>query len=331
MATFKVMTWNLENLYSAGTQFGPNTQEAYTQKLNTLGDVILELDPDVLAVQEVGSEEAFSDLITKLRGRYNHQRLSNFPDSRGIRVGFLSKLPIEDEEDIVEFPPQGLGSVPSLDSQGNLTTDTRLSRGALRIQVSPVSDKPINLIVAHLKSKLLTFPSNNGQPRFSPRDENERALVAGIALLKRTAEAVALRVTINETLEGNAQNAVILLGDMNDVPEAATNQLLHGPGGSQISTAGFNRLDRGDDARLFNLAPLIDETRRFSRVYQGAGELIDHIFVSQELLLGQPRQLPEVDSHIDVIGRLPSVGDNPTLRRGDPASDHAPVTAIFNL
>jgi exonuclease III len=66
-------------------------------------------------------------------------------------------------------------------------------------------------------------------------------------------------------------------------------------------------------------------------VFQGNGELIDHIFVSQELLPGEPPLVPEVDSHIDVLGSLPSISEQPSERQGKPGSDHAPVTAIFEL
>lgn len=329
MTSFKVMTWNLENLFEPGTDVGPDTQEQYQQKLNSLAVVILGLDPDVLAVQEVGSPAAFNDLVGLLQARYPHLRLSAHPDPRGIRVGFLSKLVIEEMEEILVFPEAGLPKVAGLDQQGNLIDVTSLGRGALRIQVSPNLGFPINFITAHLKSKLLTYPSATGRPRFSPRNENERARVAGIALLKRTAEAVALRVKANELLEGNVQKALVVLGDMNDVTDAATTQILQGPGGSEIGTSGFNRQDQGDDTRLFNLAPLLPEEKRFSRIHNGTKSLIDHIFVSQELLPGQPRKVPVVDSQVD--DNLPSIGDDPNARRGKPSSDHAPVIATFEI
>lgn len=249
------------------------------------------------------------------------------PIHGGFGWSFLSKLPIASSEDIVDFPAEGLTSVPGLDDDGNLIDVTRLGRGALRIAVNLSSQMKVNLITTHLKSKLLTFPGG----RFSTNDENERARIAGIALLKRTAEAVALRVKANELLVRNQRNALIILGDLNDVTEAATTQILQGPSGSEINTRGFKSPDRGDDARLFNLAPLIPIERRFSRIFEGSGELIDHILVSQELLPGQPCRLPVVDSHIDALGSLPSITETPTQRRGKKGSDHAPVTALFDF
>lgn len=334
MPTFKVMTWNLENLFRPETGAGPENQAEYEEKLTSLGEVIAQMDPDVLAVQEVGGPEPFDDLATALQGRYPHQQLSENPDRRGIRVGVLSKLAIKASDEIVEFPEAGLPRVPSVDADGNLDQSTRLSRGALRVQVEPEAGFVVNLITAHLKSKLLTFPSGSGNARFSPEDENERARVAGIALLQRTAEAVALRIwanTLLEPLDNSSKAALVLLGDLNDVTDAATTQILHGPPGSEIGTPGFNRPDAGDPVRLFNLAPLIPEDRRFSRVFKGRGELIDHILVSQELLPGQPRQLPNVDSNVDRLGGLPSIDERPTERRGKRGSDHAPIIATFEL
>ncbi|WP_414570116.1 endonuclease/exonuclease/phosphatase family protein [Nostoc sp. CCY 9925] len=331
MATFKVMTWNVENLFSLGSSFSPKTEAEYTQKLNSLASVILTLDPDVLAVQEIGDMQAFAELLGLLEGRYPHTCLSAFPDPRGIRVGFLSKLAIAEHEDIINFPEGGFSKLITQDTEGNSTEVNRMGRGALRILVKPQEDISIHIINAHFKSKLLTFTSTNNNPRFAPKDENERSLVAGLALIKRTAEAVALRVKANKLLENNANQGLIVLGDLNDVPSAATTQILHGPSGSEINTRGFNLLDEGDDTRLFNLAPLIDEKRRYSRIYQNNKELIDHIFVSQELLPGKPRKLPKVDSYIDSRDTLSSVNDDPNLRQGKPGSDHAPIIAIFDL
>ncbi|MGR8999119.1 MAG: endonuclease/exonuclease/phosphatase family protein [Gammaproteobacteria bacterium] len=330
MNTFTVTTWNLENLFRNGHEFGPRTAEEYAAKLDNLAQTILNLDPDVLAVQEVGGPEPLADLLALLEDRYPHSLLSSHPDPRGIRVGFVSKLAIESSEEITAFPHNGLAKVSSINGRGRIQEISSFGRGALCISVRPLADRPVYLLNAHLKSKLLSFQSASGQPRFTPRDENERVQTAGLALLRRTAEAVALRAKANELLENDDQNALIVLGDLNDGASAATTQILQGPGGSEIGTRGFNRPDKGDDARLFNLAPLIPEERRFSRIYQGNKELIDHIFASQEMFPGQPRRKPRVDSGV-ITNPIPSITDNPGERRSQLGSDHAPITATFEF
>lgn len=75
----------------------------FDQKLTALATTIIQLSPNVLAVQEVGSEEVFKTLHAALQGQYPHAQLSSLPDGRGIRVGFLSSLPIEGHEDFAEL------------------------------------------------------------------------------------------------------------------------------------------------------------------------------------------------------------------------------------
>jgi endonuclease/exonuclease/phosphatase family metal-dependent hydrolase len=330
MTDFKVMTWNVENLFGPGEDAGPDTQEQYQRKLISLAAVILNIEPDVLALQEVGSVPALNELAGMLQGKYPHKQVSAHPDPRGIRVAFLSRLPIEATEEITQFAAEGLPNVPSVDKDGKLATATALGRAALGVTVTPRHNFPIHLITAHLKSKLLTYPAVNGGPRYIPKDENERARMGGLALLKRTAEAVTLRAKANAILEAKAEAALMLMGDLNDAPNAATTQLLQGPNGSEIGTRSFNQADKGDRTRLFNLAALLPIDHRYTRIENGTPELIDHILVSQKLLPGQPRRLPVVDIHIGG-GGLPSISNDPTERQGQPGSDHAPLFATFKL
>ncbi|NJN48340.1 MAG: hypothetical protein HC808_19770, partial [Candidatus Competibacteraceae bacterium] len=243
-----------------------------------------------------------------------------------------SKLAITETEDIVDFPTGPALTIHELDGDANTVPVQRMGRGALRIRIGG-DDWHADVITAHLKSKLLTF-KRPGYSSFSPRDEDERAQVAGIALLRRTAEAVTLRLRINALLAHNADCPLLLLGDFNDVPEAQTSLILCGPPGSTIGTRGFDRPDQGDDTRLFNLAPLIPQERLYSRIHAGRGELLDQIFASEEFLArdaDQRRRLPAVDSWIDFADGLPSVTDDAGQRAQDIAPDHAPVTAVFTL
>lgn len=83
-----------------------------------------------------------------------------------------------------------------------------------------------------------------------------------------------------------------VLGDVNDAPDAATSQILLGPPGSEIGTPGFDSDDQGDAWRLWNTAPLIPATRRFSRRFRGRGELVDHVLASHALV----RRIEQADT-----------------------------------
>jgi endonuclease/exonuclease/phosphatase family metal-dependent hydrolase len=313
--TLTIATWNLENLFLPGTEFGPPDQATFERKLAALAAMITRIAPDVLAVQEVGDAPALDELRMRLEGDW-YTELSPDGDDRGIRVGFLSRLPFTEVERIRAFPK----TIDPVRLQDDGTTTTQMGRGALRVRLD-VEGTAVDLITAHLKSKLISYP--NG--RFDPRDEFERARYAGYALTLRTAEAITLREHATTLLDGQGQQrALVVLGDLNDEPLAATTQILLGPPGSEFGTGGFTPPDRGDGQRLWNIAPKLPEGRDFSRVFNGRPELIDHILISRKLaLLLESADIGTTD--------LPSVTTDPRLRLDATASDHAPVLARFSL
>jgi hypothetical protein len=62
--------------------------------------------------------------------------------------------------------------------------------------------------------------------------------------------------------------------------------------------------------------------RRFSRVFEDRGELIDHIYVNRELA----HMRWQVGNRVDHTG---SIINNPTRRKDAVYPDHAPVFATF--
>lgn len=355
---FTVMTWNVENLFPPGFPIAPNRvveAAAYQAKLAYLAKIIRRVEPDVLALQEIGGSHvddsrSLSDLGDQVADLLPHRALSTNPDSRpgggGIRVGFLSRLPLAAQPEVVSFAPGELSQVPNWNTTPPRPPVTRLGRGALPVDVEPVPGVRIRLVAAHLKSKLLTFPGPNGRPAFTTDDEDERATGAGLALLRRTAEAVTLRRYVCGVLQSGDPPHVVLLGDLNDEPDAATTQLLLGPEDADVTSS-----DKYDRVRLYNLTDAIplrgqdpegdvkrflSENERFSRLYKGRGELIDHILVSRGLL-GAPEQnrqdrwlVREVRSLVDSITGQ-SIDDSPTERIGKECPDHAPIYARFEL
>ncbi|MFD9432528.1 endonuclease/exonuclease/phosphatase family protein [Streptomyces sp. NPDC060002] len=313
-------TWNLENLYRPKGPFGPKDEAAYETKLTALAAVVTALDPAVLGVQEVGEPEALADLLETVGGTW-HAALSAHPDGRGIRVGVISRTPLEVLADTRAYPAR-LRPVQADDS-GAVSDGS--GRGFLAVEtVTPAG--PLRVAVAHLKSKLLSYPGD----RFFPRDEGERARYGAYALCRRAAEATALRALADDLLAGDGRERdVAVLGDLNDEVQAATTQILLGPPGSEIGTRGFETADRGDAVRLWDVAPLIPADRRYSRINSGRRELIDHVLTSHRLVhrltsAGTGTRTDAGPGSQEGL-RLPSVGLDPAERRNEPGSDHAPV------
>lgn len=310
-----VGTWNLENLYRPGGKFGPRDKAAYEAKLASLAATVKALNPSVLGVQEVGDPEALADLAGMLEGTW-HTTLSEHADERGIRVGFLSSLPVFVVADEDRFP-EPLRPVQSGDAGRPVA---RAGRGVLAVTVTTRAFF-FDVAVCHLKSKLLSY----GGGRFQPRDEGERARFGAYALYRRAAEATLVRSVAGRLLKGDGrQHDVVVLGDLNDEVPAATTQILLGPPGSEIGTPGFDKPDQGDAQRLWNVAPLIPPEQRYSRIHAGRRELIDHVLVSRGFLNLVKAAGTGVPG--STATALPSVEDeDPAERRNAPGSDHAPV------
>jgi hypothetical protein len=87
VAPFRLLTWNVQNLFAAGSEDGPPDQAAFDAKLRSLAEVLDAQQPDVAALQELGPPEVLAQLQQRLGHQLPHQQLSEHPDGRGIRVG----------------------------------------------------------------------------------------------------------------------------------------------------------------------------------------------------------------------------------------------------
>jgi endonuclease/exonuclease/phosphatase family metal-dependent hydrolase len=337
---FSVMTWNLENFERPATNAEPAVKDRYTRKLQQIADLITSTEPDLVGVQEVLADPknltppAFDDLRAALGADWRGC-LSQRPDPRGIRVGWLVRGQLSNPTDVAVYPHQ----VPATtidDDNNQITAISASKRGALAVTYTRADGLVVQGLTAHLKSKLLTFPGDDSQhPQFDTRDEAVRARFGLYALTQRAAEAVTIRAWATDQLQSHGQQRhALVCGDLNDTPQAATTQILLGRPGSQLGTAGFNQPDWGDGNRLWNLAPRMPAgdpvtgkgAANWSRINNGVKELIDQILVSQQLVhaLESTESLP--------LEGIKSVTANPvSLADMQASSDHRPAIARFNL
>ena len=349
MTAFTVMTWNVQNLFLPSHPDGPDDQATFQQKLASLAAVINQAQPHVLALQEVGP----NGVLGQLQGALTHEMphaIEGQPDGREIRVAFLSTVQLDATRHLRPFP-SFIRPVQRKDPIfDNLATpeDESLTaimgRGGLEVTVT-IGGAAVTVISAHFKSKLISYARQVGVvggSQFEPNDEGERYRYGAYALYLRTGEAMTIRQRLNEILAdpnnpgniaaGTGRNtALVFCGDLNDEVEAATTQIIQGPSGSEIGTAGFPRLDQGDGFRMWNLAPLLPNVGNepaFTRRFKGRGELIDHIFASRVMV--NPDNMPTART-IMSLDPLPNMDDNPSARRNEPGSDHAAVVATFEV
>ncbi len=298
----------------------PDDQGAFDGKVGTLASVLTAEAPDLVGVQEIGDEDAFATLLDQLGPEWTGELSTHFEPRRPIRVGWLSRWPLTDVEQVIDLP----ADLPPVTIDDDGTTITQAGRGALAVTATTGDGVAVRAVCAHLKSKLLTFPGG----RFDTRDEGERARYGVYALTRRAAEAAALREWATTALAGAwVGRPVVLCGDLNDILDAATTQLLYGPPGSQYGTGGYGRPDRGDAQRLWATGSAMTPPDNWSRIYQGRSELIDHILVSYALA-GPLTEARTVPLTVPSIGVQPQTAPRPG---GQPPSDHRPVLARFNV
>src|SRR4029077_1066101 len=160
----RIATWNLENLFKPPSEFGPKTDAEYDAKLTALADTITRMDPHVLAVQEVGDPAALRELADRVGGTWHIETAD--PEAgtpHTIRVGILSRVVLIEPRQVAAFPDK-LRAIQQGDGQDDDTE--AMGRPALHVRVR-LGGVDIEIITAHFKSKLLTFPGG----RFSPHDE----------------------------------------------------------------------------------------------------------------------------------------------------------------
>lgn len=157
----RVATWNVENLFRPGAGDIDLTKAAYQRKLDHIAGLVSGANVDVLALQEVGSEEALADLQAAAGDRFPHRAVAS-PDRRGIRVALLSRFPIAETRDLTEFPQGAMHDVPA--PEGEILN--AMGRGVLEAIVDTgEADTPherLRVVTAHLKSKLSTYQVGGG-------------------------------------------------------------------------------------------------------------------------------------------------------------------------
>ena len=141
----KIASYNVENLFDLnydGTEYSeyiPNTiwrwnSTTYRKKLVNLSKVIKDIDPDIIALQEIESDVALKDLQSTLARQGLHLRHRAIADKKNtsVRVAILSRFPLQTRELAV--------------------SQSRAYRNILEVKVI-IEDKPLYIFTNHWKAK----------------------------------------------------------------------------------------------------------------------------------------------------------------------------------
>ncbi|MFO0549296.1 MAG: endonuclease/exonuclease/phosphatase family protein [Polyangiaceae bacterium] len=280
----------------------PDDQPVVDRKLDMISATFAELDADVIALQEVGSERLLGEAAR--RAGYAHS-VVGIADKRGIRCAILSRhalahaevhrsselaLPTLVEGDAAPY----LGRIP-------------MRRGIVHARVCPPRGPAVDVLTVHFKSKLLVpLRGEDGESRpMSTALEHAEGAVRSMVV--RAAEALFLRSVVDRLLTEDIERRLVVLGDLNDTRDSLPVSVVRG---------------REPPYALHDCLDAVPAERRFSvRHHLGAG-LIDHILASSSLARSQ-RGARILNEALAEVG--PYVPNEPL----SPDSDHAAVIAEF--
>ncbi|NCJ05635.1 endonuclease/exonuclease/phosphatase family protein [Synechococcales cyanobacterium C] len=240
--------------------------------------------------------------------------------------------------DMLEGDPEWIADFPSafrLQSKGEdrqtaamFVEISTFSRPVLHFRVKPRRNQPgIHVYVCHFKSKGPTRVTADAWYRKQPDlyKPHLGAIGAALSTIRRTAEALALRMIVTEATK-NTNTPVIVLGDLNDGQESNTLDILtEQPRFLQPLSVG------GRDTSLYS-AQSLQQLRSLRDVYytyihQDIHGSLDHILVSEEFYDNSDQRIWKFD-RLDIFND--HLNDE-SLRKVEGASDHGLVRAQFSF
>ena len=249
--TFRIATYNVENYLDQPTASRSHVKSAEAKA--KIRESIKAMNPDVLALEEMGGTNALLELQGSLRAEGPDFSFSEYVQGvdTNVHVAVLSKFPIVARR-------SHTNDVFLLDGRR-----FRVKRGFAEVDLEAPHHFTFTLIVAHLKSRLAVTDADEAQERLG--------------------EARVLRGIIDERLarEPNAKLAVV--GDFNDLKDSAPVREIIGRGKKKMfDTRPAER--NGDNARS---EPPYYEPRNVSWTYfygkDDEYSRIDYILLSPAL------------------------------------------------
>ncbi|WP_219118364.1 endonuclease/exonuclease/phosphatase family protein [Janthinobacterium sp. UMAB-56] len=312
-------TFNVCNLAPAGAKLYDNLEPLspaqYEAKADWTARQIDLLDADVIAFQEIFSQAALRDVLSRTR-HYRDAALAGHEamDAAGRMlptVALVSRLPLAGAGVAwVNFPA---GVTLASDSHAAEDNACRFARAPLHVQVHLPGGQLTDVVVVHLKSRRPDYRHGEGG------DAAAYALANLRSLQRRGAEAVALRVLANEL--GHSGRPRIVLGDFNDIANAVTTSIVMGAGAP--CEPGMEMRARLYDANAIQLRQDALRHVGYTNIHDSAYMTIDHILVSEHFHAASPRA-------IGVVQEVSCLNDH--LLLGLPhASDHGQVLARIRL
>lgn len=267
-----ILDWNTHNFFddkknSTAPQETVVSTAEYQAHVASVSAILGELDPDVAVLAEVENQPVLEALNAKLGQKYAD--LSIIPsgnDPRGINVAAMSKI---------KFTSVVSHKDDSFTLNGQPAPSYKYTRDCVEYHFTK-NGRNVILLGVHFRSKV------------APDDPD-----------KRLAEAQHTRAIADGLAKADPTAAIIVLGDMNDLP-----------GSYPVGAVA------GSGANVFTDAPsFLPSGDQWSFLFMGSQELIDHQMSNPLMTAMIDKASVQIRHGMDV----------------DAASDHGPVIATYDV
>lgn len=329
MTGIRIATFNLENL-------DDRPEAPLVDRLAVLRPQLARLDADVLCLQEVnasrepGSKQrtlkALDLLLKDTRYEDYHRAVTHQTGGQGPRdvhnLVVVSRLAVRSvaqyHNDLVPVIEVPLAPDVSGDANANpALTRVRWDRPLLHTTLELEDGRSLEIINLHLRAPSGSFIEGQKSGPFTWKSVPGWAEAFYLSSLKRSGQALEVRLLIDRLFEVNAEALIMVCGDFNaedfETPLRIIMASDEDTGNGELAARSLVALERG-----------IPADRAFSVLHHGRPQLLDHMLVSRALA-GAFRT---IEIHNEALG-------DETVAYGrinhPPESFHAPLVASFSM
>lgn len=322
----RVASFNIESL-----DVGPKAHVDLETRIAVLRPVLERLAADVLCLQEVNGQRVPGQKVRQLLAldrllagtRYQgYTRAIASPGGSGVadvhNLVTLSRFPIVSHREVLhDFVPVLSTLRIVKEVQGAEPQEVRFDRPLLLTEIELPEGARLSVVNAHLRAPLASPIVGQKSGPFAWRSVGGWAEGFFLSALKRDAQALELRLLLEEMLGSDAAKLIAVAGDFN-APDPSTALLIavapeEDLGASELAANSLVVLDRA-----------IPADRRWSILHHGRPQMVDHILASRALY-GHFRH---VEVHNEWLGDE-ALGFGKGVHSA--ASYHAPLVAEFDL
>lgn len=322
----RLATFNLESLDDSA-----KSHVDFAARLSVLRPALNRLEADVLCLQEVNAQHvagvperqliALDRLLEGTRYQHYHRAASSGPGGRSLadvhNLVTLSRFPIIStrrvQNDIVAEPRH----VPQRATAEEASIAVAFDRPLLLTELELPKGGQLTVLNVHLRAPLASPVAGQKRGPFAWRTVGGWAEGFYLSSLKREAQALELRLLVEDIFDRHPSALIAVAGDFNAEDWGPTLRLVVAAeedlGAADLASRSLLVLDRA-----------LPADRRWSVLHHSRPQMLDHI-LSSRALYGHFRA---IEVHNEGLGDE-ALGYGKALHSA--ASYHAPVVATFDL